>query len=493
MRRYLRISLFIFLLLALPLFVTNVKALEIDDETIANIKSLIPLEYNVDLREEDAFILEDDGNDKVSLEIINQINLIFNDNEIDIKTLGVSYRVDRVYYEEDTTINDYRIIFYDDISDIDTIDIVVNYNNSDDFNEEDLEYVEDITSDINEIVVDNYVDFYTEEVIENNSIDTVTDELFNDYEIDYYNETDVVIDDVLSTDEYGYTYVLKDGILYDYIPNNIKTTPIISITNDISDSEILSKVYEQYKLDIPENITSNDLEFRNDLVCIKNSNYCLGRLVIKKINDNERNNYNYLDGSNVTINRGELLSIRVAASKDKFIKVLIDNMEVNRSLYNLSEGSTIVSFNNSFLNSLSEGVHTLVVRFIDGDAVTGFTIKTNNYIPNISRVETTNYSSYNKTYYRYYDYDVDLIEGSNDNIRESVNTVLLETKKENNDLKEIKKIIKEEPVVKKKLSDKDAIKIDNKIFKNFVPIVIIIFACCFGLFGYFLYRKSLNY
>ena len=493
MRRYLRISLFIFLLFTFPLFITNVKALEVDDEVITNMKSLIPLEYNVDLREEDAFILDDDGNDKVSLEIVNQIKTIFDENNIDIDTLGIGYRVERVYYEEDTTINDYRIVLYDEISDIDTIDVVVYYNNSNDYNEEDLEYVEEITSDIDQIVVDNYVDFYTEEDIENKSIDSVADELFNDYEIDYYNESDVIVDDVLSTDIYGYTYILKDGVLYDFIPNDIRITPIINVSNDISNEEILSEVYEKYRLDIPDNITSDDLEFRNNLVCIKNSDYCLGRLVIKKIKDNERNDYNYLNGSNSIITRGELLSVRVAAPKNKFIKVLVDGLEINRTLYNLSEGSTIVSFNNSFLNSLSEGVHTLVVRFIDGDAITSFTIKTNNYIPDNSRVETTNYSSYNGTYYKNYDYDVELVEGSNQIIEESNKTVLLVANNESNDLKEIKKIIKQDTtVVKKKLSDKDAIKIGNKALKNITPIVIIIFACCFGLFGYFLYKKSLD-
>ena len=55
-----------------------------------------------------------------------------------------------------------------------------------------------------------------------------------------------------------------------------------------------------------------------------------------------------------------------------------------------------------------------------------------------------------------------------------------------------KNIIKKDVVVKKKLSDKDAIKIGKKPVNNIIPIVIIIFACMFGIFGYFLYRKSLD-
>ena len=490
MKRYFRISLFIFLLIALSLM--NVKALEVDDSEIVNIKSLIPVEYDVDLKEEDAFILNEDGIDNVSLEITNQINNILDTNNIDLDSIGIRYEVSRIYYEEDTTINDYLITFYDNEDNYkDSIQVIVNYNNSEDYNEEDLEYVEEVVEDVEEITTDNYIDFYSDEVINETSIDDVTMELFEDYEIDYYNEDDNIDEYLISTEINGYTYIFKDGILYKVIPNTIRVIPVISVTEEVTNEEILRKVIEKYKDRFPDNITSNDLNIINNSVYL-NDNY-LGDIVVNRINNNDRIIYNYLNGSNTIINRGLGLTVRVAASYDKFLKVLIDNREVNRSLYNLSKGSTIVTLDNNFLNNLSEGYHTLIVRFIDGDAITSFTIINNSYIPNESRVEAINYVD-NRVYYsyRYYEEDEYIDEVIEDTNKEEVaSNNLLVAEKENN-LKEIKNIIKKDVVVKKKLSDKDAIKIGKKPVNNIIPIVIIIFACMFGIFGYFLYRKSLD-
>ena len=490
MKRYFRISLFIFLLIALSLM--NVKALEVDDSEIVNIKSLIPVEYDVDLKEEDAFILNEDGIDNVSLEITNQINNILDTNNIDLDSIGIRYEVSRIYYEEDTTINDYLITFYDNEDNYkDSIQVIVNYNNSEDYNEEDLEYVDEVVEDVEEITTDNYIDFYSDEVINETSIDDVTMELFDDYEIDYYNEEDNINEYLISTEINGYTYIFKDGILYKVIPNTIRVIPVISVTEEVTNEEILRKVIEKYKDRFPDNITSNDLNIINNSVYL-NDNY-LGDIVVNRINNNDRIIYNYLNGSNTIINRGLGLTVRVAASYDKFLKVLIDNREVNRSLYNLSKGSTIVTLDNNFLNNLSEGYHTLIVRFIDGDAITSFTIINNSYIPNESRVEAINYVD-NRVYYsyRYYEEDEYIDEVIEDTNKEEIaSNTLLVAEKENN-IKEIKDIIKKDVVVKKKLSDKDAKKIVKKPVNNIIPIVIIIFACMFGIFGYFLYRKSLD-
>ncbi len=55
---------------------------------------------------------------------------------------------------------------------------------------------------------------------------------------------------------------------------------------------------------------------------------------------------------------------------DHFTGVLVDNKETSKDNYDAGKGSVIINLKSSFLDTLSEGEHTLTALFDDGDSVT---------------------------------------------------------------------------------------------------------------------------
>ncbi len=67
--------------------------------------------------------------------------------------------------------------------------------------------------------------------------------------------------------------------------------------------------------------------------------------------------------------------VRSSAALSKFKEVKVDNKTVDSFNYTLSEGSTIVTFKDSYLKTLNEGEHTLKIVSNDGFASGKITIK----------------------------------------------------------------------------------------------------------------------
>ncbi len=88
------------------------------------------------------------------------------------------------------------------------------------------------------------------------------------------------------------------------------------------------------------------------------------------------NTYKIIDGANGkhTIGKDGTLTFRSNAPFREFVAVLVDGVKVDRSNYDVSEGSTIVRLKQSFLDTLSKGSHTITIQSIGGTAATNFTI-----------------------------------------------------------------------------------------------------------------------
>lgn len=71
---------------------------------------------------------------------------------------------------------------------------------------------------------------------------------------------------------------------------------------------------------------------------------------------------------------GAVLTFISNAAFDDFQKVQVDNIDVNPSNYTVKRGSTIVTLNASYLDSLSVGEHTLSIVFDTGIATTEFVV-----------------------------------------------------------------------------------------------------------------------
>ena len=88
------------------------------------------------------------------------------------------------------------------------------------------------------------------------------------------------------------------------------------------------------------------------------------------------NTYKIIDGANGkhTIGKDGTLTFRSNAPFSEFVAVLVDGVKVDRSNYDVSEGSTIVRLKQSFLDTLSKGSHTIAIQSIGGTAATNFSV-----------------------------------------------------------------------------------------------------------------------
>ena len=68
------------------------------------------------------------------------------------------------------------------------------------------------------------------------------------------------------------------------------------------------------------------------------------------------------------------LSFTSDAEYADFLKVMVDGKDLDASNYTVKEGSTIVTLNAAYLNTLSVGKHTLSIVSANGTATTEFTI-----------------------------------------------------------------------------------------------------------------------
>lgn len=81
-----------------------------------------------------------------------------------------------------------------------------------------------------------------------------------------------------------------------------------------------------------------------------------------------------IEGANQSVEQGKAVVFRSSAELRDFIKVLIDDVEISRDKYTLTEGSTIVTLSGEFIKTLSVGKHTLSIVSTNGSADTEFNV-----------------------------------------------------------------------------------------------------------------------
>lgn len=148
-----------------------------------------------------------------------------------------------------------------------------------------------------------------------------------------------------------------------------------SLTYELNGIEFVTGESKEFTSDDEESsstLTISPISFKIDLA----------KANIKKPVTEEKEEYKILDGANQNIAKTDKLSFRVNFDFNRFVnegKVFVDKKEVDKKYYNTSEGSTIITFTNEFVKSLSVGNHTFSASLSDGSVSTGFTItKSNN-------------------------------------------------------------------------------------------------------------------
>ncbi len=85
--------------------------------------------------------------------------------------------------------------------------------------------------------------------------------------------------------------------------------------------------------------------------------------------------YTITKGNGQTVTKGNTANFVSDAPFDKFVKVQVDGADVAASNYTAVSGSTDVTFNTDYINSLSEGNHTIAIVSNDGQATGSFTVQ----------------------------------------------------------------------------------------------------------------------
>ncbi|MBQ9318421.1 MAG: hypothetical protein IJR82_02185 [Bacilli bacterium] len=88
----------------------------------------------------------------------------------------------------------------------------------------------------------------------------------------------------------------------------------------------------------------------------------------------EEGEYEILEGADQEVKSSQNLTVRANGDISLFVKLLIDDKEVARDNYELTEGSTIVTLNSSFLATLATGKHNMTFVYKNGEVKTTFTI-----------------------------------------------------------------------------------------------------------------------
>lgn len=75
--------------------------------------------------------------------------------------------------------------------------------------------------------------------------------------------------------------------------------------------------------------------------------------------------YKLLSGNNRTYN-GKDLTFKFSAPMNRVSKVYVEEKELSDEYYNLKSGSTLLTLNKSYLDTLKEGTYNLKIEYIDG-------------------------------------------------------------------------------------------------------------------------------
>ncbi len=204
----------------------------------------------------------------------------------------------------------------------------------------------------NKLDKNNYVDF-TEVIKAINAVD-YDKKINQQFEVDAMAK---VINDVLGN------LVLKDAD-YTKVDEAIARANALNKDNYIDFSKVIEAInaVDRNKKITEQAVVNGYAETINNAI---------NALVKKNID------YTVIGGANSTFvkNSEKVISIRINHEFTNNIKVEVDNQEIDKDNYIVLKGSTIITFNDTYLNTLSVGTHTVKITFIDGIATTYLTIK----------------------------------------------------------------------------------------------------------------------
>ena len=108
----------------------------------------------------------------------------------------------------------------------------------------------------------------------------------------------------------------------------------------------------------------------SDLYCYNSNTTCSLYAYIPSVEDK----YAIIDGDNQSIVRGSNLVVRIDGDPENFKELKVDDIIVDKDNYIIENGSTIITLNNEYINTLDDGNHNITFIYNDGDVSTLFDV-----------------------------------------------------------------------------------------------------------------------
>ena len=472
--------------------ITLERDFEKDYAIVYDIVDSIPNYYNVDYTEEDSF-----SSTSIEEELRNQImNILGNDwNTLVECGYSLSIYLDTYTGEDDFSIHQYSLFFQHELDDYSIYKTVnVAYSNSIEYSEDDYTEINEVYSD-EEINYTQYVDFYTNEIEDDQiSFDDYMNEYFSSLDVHYYYESLENDQSLFSEEDSGYTYIFKNELFYKLILTRkvvVSRMNIIDlVTSDDVLNEIQEKVEENCEIVLPENdiSLSEDYEVYSEEL---DSNF--GIVEVQEIEPKEEKNYSVLNQSNYSLekNQTQSISFKVNCIPEKFIKLLVNQVDISSNYYSFLGDEVVVTLKNEYISLLDVGTYSLLMVFSDGVARGQLKIWEEEVKEVVAPVTYDYYDYYHYDNYNYYSSQpVELVVSETKIIE---NEPSIESKEQITSIgdKLIQSEDKDIPIQIEEAEDKK----EKKKFqfnRNYIPIIIVVVAFIFGLFGGVLYKKSLE-
>ena len=250
-----------------------------------------------------------------------------------------------------------------------------------DFNDLDLTYIEvkiadNISSEDDIIYELTSDDKYNLKNYHSTNVDNYTRVVIKFGNQSYHNSSDYVIDLTSTIDEnqlYIMEYVLWRNDDFGYYDNaiyidNYEGKSLIGVEFEPDGLIHVDGITYENNFIVELSDTMKEL-FLEDGITINK--------FIFKFGDPE-----FIEGNNqeYSVNKDGGMSFRLNIDYDKFMEsgqVFIDGELVDRSYYDVSSGSTIITFKKEYISTLGMGNHEIQVKVIDGEVTTNFNLVSN--------------------------------------------------------------------------------------------------------------------
>lgn len=485
----------------------NEKLEEKEEVSLELVLEVIDESYELDLNETDA-LEDEENNSKIKEELETIIEEKLKENNYDLLSMGYSYKINWNYFNNNNK-NSYTLEIYDINNNlIDSTELEVKYNNSNIWNEEDNNKVEEFIKKIQTNIQKKYtLDEFIQNRKENKdlyyNLQEELDKLFKDSDINYYLLPIAKTSNLLSNSITEKIVLSINNVIYKTISIENGYITEIDVPGEENEKEYIETYFKDKLKEYNYSGIFKNIKYVPDeqtiFITTEQEEISLGKININKINKE----YNILEGNNSTITTEDNLQIKTDGNLNELKRIEINSVELNQKYYNTS--NNILLIKNEFIKALTPGKYNLELIFKTGRSKTIINVIKKNPViinkpnteqqrPIISRpIYNNNYNNYN-TYNTYENIeDQSKLDELNEQIEEE------KEEQEETDLKEtdinldnILEVDKgnEDNADSKEEQQKEDNSFMERLKSRYVPIIIVVIAVLVGGITAYVYLKA---